>query len=86
MTTTLRIDEEVYREAKAAAAREGITLTRFIEEGLRLRLNPPNPHPQTEVVFHTFDSGKPFDMSPEEIKRHLNSLDEDANAEHVSSG
>lgn len=27
MTTTLRIDEEVYREAKAAVAREGITLT-----------------------------------------------------------
>jgi antitoxin component of RelBE/YafQ-DinJ toxin-antitoxin module len=38
MQTTLRIDDEIYREAKAEAAREGITLTKFIEEALRLRL------------------------------------------------
>ena len=83
MTTTLRIDEEVYREAKAAAAREGITLTRFIEEGLRLRLNPPTPQPQAEVVLHAFDSGKPFDMSPEEIKKHLNSPNETVDAKYL---
>ncbi|MBA2591650.1 MAG: CopG family transcriptional regulator [Pseudomonadota bacterium] len=38
MQTTLRIADEVYRQAKAEAAREGITLTRFIEEALALRL------------------------------------------------
>ncbi|MBO0722117.1 MAG: toxin-antitoxin system HicB family antitoxin [Blastocatellia bacterium] len=38
MQTTLRIEDEIYRKAKAEAAREGITLTRFIEEALRLRL------------------------------------------------
>jgi uncharacterized protein (DUF433 family) len=38
MQTTLRIDDELYREAKAEAAREGVTLTRFLEDGLRLRL------------------------------------------------
>ncbi|GAB4108185.1 MAG: hypothetical protein Kow001_04060 [Acidobacteriota bacterium] len=38
MHTTLRIDDAVYRAAKAEAARRGITLTRFIEEALRLRL------------------------------------------------
>jgi hypothetical protein len=38
MQTTLRIDDTIYRQAKAEAAREGITLTRFIEEALRLRL------------------------------------------------
>lgn len=38
MQTTLRIDDAIYREAKAEAAREGITLTRFIEEALRLRI------------------------------------------------
>lgn len=38
MQTTLRIDDKIYREAKAEAARKGITLTRFIEEALRLRL------------------------------------------------
>jgi antitoxin component of RelBE/YafQ-DinJ toxin-antitoxin module len=35
MQTTLRIDDAIYREAKAEAARLGITLTHFIEEALR---------------------------------------------------
>jgi len=35
---TLRIDDQLYREAKAQAARMGITLTRFIEDALRQRI------------------------------------------------
>lgn len=35
MQTTLRIDDSTYREAKAEAARLGVTLTRFIEDALR---------------------------------------------------
>ena len=38
MQTTLRIDDATYREAKAEAARLGLTLTRFIEEALRQRI------------------------------------------------
>ena len=38
MQTTLRIDDHLYLDAKAEAAREGVTLTRFLEEGIRLRL------------------------------------------------
>jgi hypothetical protein len=38
MQTTLRIDDQVYRNAKAEAARQGVTLTRFIEEALRERV------------------------------------------------
>ncbi len=38
MQTTLRIDDTTYREAKAEAARLGLTLTRFIEEALRQRV------------------------------------------------
>jgi hypothetical protein len=38
MQTTLRIDDATYREAKAEAARRGLTLTRFIEEALRERI------------------------------------------------
>lgn len=34
MQTTLRIDDAIHREAKAEAARVGMTLTRFIEEAL----------------------------------------------------
>jgi hypothetical protein len=35
MQTTLRIDDEIFREAKAEAARSGVTLTKFIEDALR---------------------------------------------------
>lgn len=38
MQTTLRINDHIYREAKAEAARLGITLTRFIEDALRERV------------------------------------------------
>lgn len=36
--TTLRIDDQLYRDAKAEAARLGVTLTRFIEDALRERI------------------------------------------------
>ncbi len=39
MQTTLRINDEIYREAKAEAARHGVTLTRFIEEALKDRIS-----------------------------------------------
>jgi hypothetical protein len=38
MQTTLRIDERIYRAAKAEAARLGVTITRFIEDSLRQRI------------------------------------------------
>ncbi|MCP5524630.1 MAG: hypothetical protein H7A46_24135 [Verrucomicrobiales bacterium] len=38
MQSTLRISDEVYRAAKAQAAVEGETLTRFIEQSLRERI------------------------------------------------
>jgi ribbon-helix-helix CopG family protein len=41
MQTTLRLDDELYRQAKARAAAQGISLTRFLEEAIRERLNAP---------------------------------------------
>ena len=38
MQTTLRINDKIYREAKAEAARVGITLTQFIEQALEAEL------------------------------------------------
>ena len=54
MQTTLRVNPELYRDAKAAAAREGITLTRFIESALQTRLNLTA---RQAVVLPVFDSG-----------------------------
>jgi hypothetical protein len=38
MKTTLNIQDALFAEAKALAARQRLSLTRLIEEGLRLRL------------------------------------------------
>jgi hypothetical protein len=50
MQTTLRIDDEVYRDAKVQAAREGATLTHFIEEALRERIARSAPTPVSPEV------------------------------------
>ncbi len=41
MQTTLRLNDDLYRSAKARAAEEGVTLTRFIEGALAARLLQP---------------------------------------------
>ena len=38
MKTTLNLNDQVLRKAKNRAARDGITLTRFVEDALRARL------------------------------------------------
>ena len=45
MQTTLRLDDQVYREAKARAATLGVSLTRFVEDALRGYLEAPAPRP-----------------------------------------
>lgn len=72
MQTTLRINDEIYRAAKAEATREGITLTRFLESALRLRLRNSQvvqagiPHP-----FPTHIPKRPLKLSTPEIKRFV---------------
>lgn len=38
MKITLNLNDQVLRQAKGRAARDGITLTRFVEDALRSRL------------------------------------------------
>ena len=38
MKTTLNLNDQVLRQAKRRAARDGLTLTRFVEDALRARL------------------------------------------------
>lgn len=55
MRTTLNLNDDLARRAKEAAARERTTLTRLIEEGLRLRLRPSPPETSAEVTLPVFD-------------------------------
>jgi hypothetical protein len=67
---TLRIQDDLYREAKTEAHREGVTLTGFIESALRLRLQKSRmfvsgkPHP-----FPIYEPASPLRLSSEELKR-----------------
>ena len=68
MQTTLRIQDELYREAKATAAREGVTLTRFIESALELKLAKSQPPAMGKPHFFTvYDPGTPMTHSVEEL-------------------
>jgi hypothetical protein len=64
--TTLRLDEALYREAKAAAALAGLTITRFIEDALRSKLRQGGAAP---VVLPTYSSPEGYPYSPEVLKR-----------------
>ena len=66
MQTTLRLDDQLYREAKAEAAREGVTLTRFLEEGLRLRLQKKPVPRQAPHPFRVYEGGA--DPSPTDLQ------------------
>jgi len=41
MRTTIRIDDELYREVKAKAARSGQTVAAVLEDAVRRGLSPP---------------------------------------------
>jgi hypothetical protein len=69
MQTTLRIDDQLYRAAKAEAAREGVTLTRFLEEGLRLRLRQASAETAPTPSFRVYEPRTACLLSDQEIQR-----------------
>ena len=44
MKTTLKLDDKVLRLAKVRAAKDGITLARFVEDALRAHLKDTSNH------------------------------------------
>ena len=84
MTTTLRINEDLYRKAKAKAASEGITLTKFIEQGLELRIDSPPAKSQKPFKLRTYRTKEAFDLSPENIKALLHKLDNEQAVKIIS--
>lgn len=58
MRTTIRLDEELLRDAKAAAAASGRTLTALIEDALREALSRRHGHASpARVELPTFQGG-----------------------------
>jgi Ribbon-helix-helix protein, copG family len=46
MQTTLRLDDDLYRQAKSKAATLGISVTRFLEDAIREHLETSAPPPR----------------------------------------
>ncbi len=69
MQTTLRIDDKIYREAKAEAARQGMTMTRFLEEALQARLQREKSAPRETHVFRVHQSHESDNRPWSEILR-----------------
>lgn len=67
MQTTLRINDHLYREAKAEAARTGVSMTRYIEESLRLRMAKQTATDDGPPVFRVYRAGRPDQRAWEEM-------------------
>lgn len=60
MKTTLNLNDQVLRQAKRRAARDGITLTCFVEDALRARLTgPSNRKPPFRLQLATVTGTEP---------------------------
>jgi Arc/MetJ family transcription regulator len=58
MRTTIRIDDELFRQAKRTAAETGRTLTEVVEDALRQTLAPRQLNARRKrIVLPTFDGG-----------------------------
>jgi plasmid stability protein len=55
--TTIRIDDELYREVKAKAARSGRTVAAVLEDAVRRGLNPPEQRTGGRFVVRPTGAG-----------------------------
>jgi Ribbon-helix-helix protein, copG family len=57
MRTTIRIDDELYREVKATAVRSGRTVAAVLEDAVRRGLHPPEQRTADRYVVRPTGSG-----------------------------
>ena len=82
MRTTLNIDDELLKEAKIAAVREGITLTAYIERALKHERAEPPARTQGGWTFPVRNGGPvpgfPWSGSYSEMIEFLEGPDADS--------
>jgi hypothetical protein len=75
MQTTLRVDDALYREAKAKAASLGISLTQFLEEALRTKLREKRSLPVRRRVRLPVSSSRGGLLSPRTLEELIEATD-----------
>ena len=81
MKTTLDIDDELLARAKALSARERTSVTRLIEEGLRLRLRGPTRRVRRAapaLAIHRGKGGMVEGVDPRSNRAMLDAADDGA--------
>jgi hypothetical protein len=81
MKITLNIDDSLLANAKALAARQRISLTRLIEEGLQLRLRSPHVASKTgkrNLPVFKGRGGLVADLNPTSNRAMLDAADNNA--------
>jgi hypothetical protein len=76
MKTTLEVSDELFREAKATAARRGIALRRFVEEALSEKLAREGAPPERRQTLKQWPVPPP-DVPSDEIHRIQQLIDEE---------
>ena len=68
MKTTLNLNDRILQQAKRRATRDGITLTRFVEDALRAKLMSKGTGPQFKLELKTVTGNRPpnIDISDRE--------------------
>lgn len=77
MRTTIRIDDELYRRAKAHAALGGRSVGELIEDAVRVALRPRRdaPHPEAEELPTYGGSGTLPGVDLEDVRSLRDSMD-----------
>jgi Ribbon-helix-helix protein, copG family len=57
MQTTLRLDDDLYRQAKAQAVAQGISVTKLVEEAIREHLSKPPAAPRRRIRLPVSTAG-----------------------------
>lgn len=80
MKTTLDLDPVLLSEAKARGAREGLSMTRLIEEGLRMRLragrSPKSRRAASPIPVYRGKSGLAAGIDPRRNRSMLDAADD----------
>jgi hypothetical protein len=83
MQTTLRIDDQIYRRAKAKSGEMGLSLTRFFEEAVEERLTRLEER-RMEPVRLPVSSASGAPVSARELRQRIEAADFEGDTAKIS--